>query len=130
MNKQIEELALRLRSYLPLGDGSLWSQSSKDIALAADALEAKERENAGLRHSYEAIQSVCSNDQVTMSKLIAERDSLAEQVKVLREALERSRNWFESQAKVVSKGCGSPFELMMLRDERDALDAALATGGK
>jgi hypothetical protein len=58
MNKQIEELALRLRSYLPLGDGSLWSQSSKDIALAADALEAKERENAELRKDRDRIDTI------------------------------------------------------------------------
>lgn len=40
-------------------------------------------------------------------------------------ALERCENWFESQAKVVSKGCGSPFNLMMLRDERDACNEAM-----
>lgn len=43
----------------------------------------------------------------------------------IRDALVRARDWFESQAKVVSKGCGSPWNLMQLRDERDAADAAL-----
>ena len=50
--------------------------------------------------------------------LTAERDAL-------KTSLERCENWFESQAKVVSKGCGSPFDLMMLRDERDACTEAL-----
>lgn len=40
-------------------------------------------------------------------------------------ALERCENWFESQAKVVSKGCRSPFDLMILRDERDACTEVL-----
>ncbi|MFA9286446.1 hypothetical protein ACCQ08_16780, partial [Comamonas sp. SY3] len=44
----------------------------------------------------------------------------------LRDALVRARDWFESQAKVVSKGCGSPWNLMQLRDERDAADSALS----
>lgn len=44
----------------------------------------------------------------------------------IRDALVRARDWFESQAKVVSKGCGSPWNLMQLRDERDAADAALS----
>lgn len=53
-----------------------------------------------------------------VADLKAERDAL-------KAALERCENWFESQAKVVSKGCGSPFDLMMLRDERDACSKAL-----
>ena len=35
-----DDLIKRLRSYAPLGDGSLWSQSAKDIQLAADEIEA------------------------------------------------------------------------------------------
>ena len=45
----------------------------------------------------------------------------------LRAALIEARDWFESQAKAVSKGCGSSYELHDLRVQRDALDAALAT---
>ena len=44
----------------------------------------------------------------------------------LRAALIEARDWFESQAKAVSKGCGSSYELHDLRVQRDALDAALA----
>ena len=44
----------------------------------------------------------------------------------LRAALIEARDWFESQAKAVSKGCGSSYELHDLREQRDALDAALA----
>jgi len=36
------------------------------------------------------------------------------------------RDWLESQAKTISKGCGSPFELMAVREQRDLLDAAIA----
>ena len=47
-------LVKRLRSYLPLGDGSLWGQSSKDIAEAADLIERQaaqiEIAKKGLRH--------------------------------------------------------------------------------
>lgn len=35
----MSDIVERLRSYLPLGDGSLWSQSSKDYAIAADTIE-------------------------------------------------------------------------------------------
>ena len=45
----------------------------------------------------------------------------------LRAALIEARDWFEGQAKAVSKGCGSSYELHDLRVQRDALDAALAT---
>ena len=44
----------------------------------------------------------------------------------LRAALIEARDWFESQAKAVSKGCWSSYELHDLRVQRDALDAALA----
>ena len=44
----------------------------------------------------------------------------------MRAALTEARDWFESQAKAVSKGCGSSYELHDLRMQRDALDAALA----
>lgn len=43
----------------------------------------------------------------------------------LRAALTEARDWFESQAKAVSKGCGSSYELHDLRVQRDALDATL-----
>ena len=44
----------------------------------------------------------------------------------LRAALIEARDWFESQAKDASKGCGPSYELHDLRVQRDALDAALA----
>lgn len=57
----------------------------------------------------------------------AERcDQLREQVALLREEVTRCRDWFEAQAKVKSKGSPSSWELMLLRDERDAADEALA----
>ena len=43
---QYEELKARLRSYLPLGDGSLWSRSSSDIASAVERIESLERQLA------------------------------------------------------------------------------------
>lgn len=42
-------------------------------------------------------------------------------------ALTEARDWFESQAKAVSKGCGSSYELHDLRVQRDALDVVLAS---
>ena len=53
-------------------------------------------------------------------------DQLREQVALLREEVTRCRNWFEAQAKVKSKGSPSSWEFMLLRDERDAADEALA----
>lgn len=48
------------------------------------------------------------------------------QVKMLRDEVIRCRDWFETQAKVTSKGGPSSWELMLLRDERDAAEEALA----
>jgi hypothetical protein len=53
-------------------------------------------------------------------------DQLREQVALLREEVTRCRDWFEAQAKVKSKGGPSSWELMLLRDERDAADEVLA----
>ena len=33
--------------------------------------------------------------------------------------------WFETQAKVISKGSGSSWDLMQVREQRDALEAVL-----
>jgi hypothetical protein len=55
-----------------------------------------------------------------------ENAQLRARVGELTEALTNARDWFESQAKSISKGNGSPFELIQVRDQRDACDAALA----
>lgn len=47
------ELVQRLRSYLPKGDGSLWSQPSKDTTLAADLIEKQAEELAAARAELE-----------------------------------------------------------------------------
>lgn len=48
----------RLRSYLPLGDGSLWSDFSKDIAKAADLIAELERPNfRQMREMLRAMQA-------------------------------------------------------------------------
>lgn len=60
------------------------------------------------------------------AQLQDENDQLREQVALLREEVTRCRDWFEAQAKVKSKGGPSSWELMLLRDERDAADEALA----
>lgn len=44
----------------------------------------------------------------------------------LREALERAHAWMDGQADAQSKGCHATFDMMMLREERDAIAAALA----
>lgn len=44
----------------------------------------------------------------------------------LHAVLIETRGWFENQAKAVSKGCGSSYELHDLQAQRDALDVALA----
>lgn len=44
----------------------------------------------------------------------------------LLQAVTDVRDWFEQQAKAVSKGCGSSYELWDLRTQRDLLDAAIA----
>jgi len=45
---------------------------------------------------------------------------------MLLDEVTRCRDWFETQAKVTSKGGPSSWELMLLRDERDAAEEALA----
>lgn len=44
----------------------------------------------------------------------------------LRNAAQRAHDWMERQAKAQGKGGHATFDLMMLREERDALAAALA----
>lgn len=44
----------------------------------------------------------------------------------LRNAAQRAHDWMERQAKAQSKGGHATFDLMMLREERDALAEALA----
>ena len=58
--------------------------------------------------------------------VLKENDQLREQVEVLRDVVTRCRDWFETQANVNSKGGPSSWELMLLRDERDAAEEALA----
>lgn len=44
----------------------------------------------------------------------------------LRAALQDAHDWFESQAKAISKGCGSSWDLMQVREQRDRIAAELA----
>ena len=60
------------------------------------------------------------------AQLQDENAKLREQVAMLRDEVTRCRDWFETQAKVNSKGGPSSWELMLLRDERDAAEEALA----
>lgn len=71
-------------------------------------------------------RSQAHRSQSEADNAIAERDQLREQVALLREEVTRCRDWFEAQAKVKSKGSPSSWELVLLRDERDAADEALA----
>ena len=48
---------------------------------------------------------------------------------VVRKALTAARDWFEAQAKVISKGNGSSWDLLQVREQRDLCDAALAAAG-
>lgn len=70
--------------------------------------------------------SLLGAERLITEALRTENAHLFTRVGELTEALTNARDWFESQAKALSKGCGSPFELMQVRDERDACDAALA----
>lgn len=42
------------------------------------------------------------------------------------DALKNARDWFEAQAKSISKGNGSSWDLMQVREQRDLCDAAIA----
>lgn len=55
------------------------------------------------------------------------RTAPAEPVSGQRALIAELRDWFESQAKTISKGCGSPFELMQVREMRDKCEVALTT---
>lgn len=48
---------------------------------------------------------------------------------LVRDALVQARDWFESQAKATSKGCGSTWDLLQVREQRDLADAALNPRG-
>jgi len=70
----------------------------------------------------EAHLNKCQSQRARLENQLSERDR---QVTLLRNEVTRCRDWFETQAKVTSKGGPSSFELMLLRDERDAADEAL-----
>jgi hypothetical protein len=57
------------------------------------------------------------------------RDEI-ESLRKLRDTVMHCREWFETQAKVKSKGVPSLWDLMPLRDERDAADEALIQHGQ
>lgn len=67
------------------------------------------------------------SDYLVIKARDKEIETLTKQRDNLMVALERARDWFETQAKVTSKGGPSSFDLMMLRDERDAIDEVLAS---
>lgn len=77
------------------------------------------KELATLKNEIKLIGEVLNDPRVdltmTMSEVILE----------LREQLERTRDWFEAQAKSSSKGNFSAWDLMVLREERDAIDKVL-----
>lgn len=55
----------------------------------------------------------------------SEIERLRAEVDGLRIAAERAHAWMERQARQQGKGCHDTFDLMVLREERDALEAAL-----
>ena len=44
----------------------------------------------------------------------------------IREALQNARDWFDQQRDAISKGAGSTWDLLQVREQRDLCDAALA----
>jgi hypothetical protein len=62
----------------------------------------------------------------TATRVIQQLASRDVEVAKLRDEVIRCRDWFETQVKVKSKGGPSSWELMLLRDERDAAEEALA----
>ena len=78
------ELVQRLRSYRPKGDGSLWSQPSKDTALAADLIEkqaaelaAEQAKNVGLREALLEYRTFFSSITAGKEALSAPSDTSA-----------------------------------------------------
>lgn len=135
-----QELIQRLQGDLPLGDGSYWSRFSIDLREALRLIDKQAKEISVLKISHEVSLRTISEQSELINKVIAIDDELRAEISLLqkvanedqaeldelRAALARCRNWFESQQKVVSKGCGSEFTLMQLRDERDAIDYAIS----
>ncbi len=44
----------------------------------------------------------------------------------IREALQNARDWFDQQGDAISKGAGSTWDLLQVREQRDLCDAALS----
>jgi hypothetical protein len=107
----------RLRSYAPLGDGSLWSQCSKDYQLAADEIERLTAE----RDEY------ASGIAAGMNREHALQAELAAQVVAMREILERRdaewRNSEDGPGSLVFERIDTTTFASLLR-ERDAKVAA------
>lgn len=68
---------------------------------------------------------------ILLNAAVIERAEAAEAERdALRAALEEARDWFESQAKAISKGCGSSWDLMQVREQRDKSEAALTAAAR
>lgn len=60
----------------------------------------------------------------------AEIRRLEAENEILRAAGMTALWWFEAQAKVISKGSGSSWDLMQVREQRDALELVLTPSAK
>jgi chromosome segregation ATPase len=72
-----------------------------------------------------ATQARVAELEQALEHMTAAADIGEQQLAAAQAQLERARDWFEVQAKVVSKGSRSSWDLMILRDERDAIDEVL-----
>ncbi len=87
----MKDLIERLRSYLPLGDGSLWSKSSRDCQSAATALESQAAEIESLRAAL--AQCVEALHRSTERMLFAEPWSAAEiDIAFAQKAIDKARS--------------------------------------
>ena len=98
-----------------------------DLASAGTLIESLRQQLAA---AHENIRIANAQSEEFERKWYLTKDALEDSQKrevVLRNEVTRCRDWFETQVKVTSKGGPSSWELMLLRDERDAADQALAT---
>ncbi len=105
---------------------SLLADEAMYFGAVADGVESQQEEIAELRQQLAEAQAEVL-EQARIVGMSGEREiALRQQVGLLRDEVTRCRDWFETQANVTSKGGPSSWELMLLRDERDAADKALA----
>lgn len=102
------------------------------IVAAVNYLRTHGANLAGLQREVEALRAEVRQQKEWLAwwgRFTSRQATLAEQAEARAErlagALQERRDWFEAQAKSISKGNGPSWDLMQVREQRDLCEAAL-----